>query len=54
MSTIKCMMKSAFLIGLGIGGTIVYQKYNRPIRCEIEKLIDKTVRKVDENLEEMM
>lgn len=53
MYTMKCMAKSMFLIGLGVGATIAYQKYSKPLSREIEKLIDKTVKNVDE-LEEMM
>ena len=54
MNAIKCMAKSMFLIGLGVGATIAYQKYSKPLSREIEKLIDKTVKNVNDELEEMM
>ena len=54
MYTMKCMAKSMFLIGLGIGATLAYQKYSKPAMREIEKLIDKTVKNVNDELEEMM
>lgn len=54
MNVVKCMAKSMFLIGLGVGATIAYQKYSKPAMREIEKLIDKTVKNVNEELEEMM
>ena len=50
----KKMTKSALLVGLGIGGALAYQKYNKPVRRQIDKLINKTVRKNDNKLEEMM
>ena len=50
----KCMLKSAFFIGIGIGGTIAYIKYSKPVMQGIEKMIDKKIRKVDEELDEMM
>lgn len=50
----KNVMKDALLIGAGIGATIAYQKYNKPAMKQIEKMIDKTVKKVDDTLDEMM
>ena len=50
----KSLMKSAFFMGLGIGATIAYQKYSKPAMKKIEKFIDKTVKQVDNQLEEMM
>ena len=54
MNVAKCMLKSAFFIGIGIGGTIAYIKYSKPVMQGIEKMIDKKIRKVDEELDEMM
>lgn len=54
MCTMKNMAKSIFLMGIGAGATIMYQKYSKPAMKEIEKLIDKTVKNVNEKLEEMM
>lgn len=46
----KCM----FLIGLGVGGTLMYQKYSKPAMRELEKIMDQTVKKVNQELDEMM
>ena len=48
------MFKTSLLIGLGVGGTLMYQKYSKPMINKMEKLIDKTVKKVDSELEEMI
>jgi len=53
MDTVKCIMKSMFFFGMGVGATIAYQKYSKPMMKQMEKLIDKTIQKVDD-LEEMM
>lgn len=50
MNTAKCM----FLIGLGIGGTLAYQRYGRCAMKELEKVVDMTMKKANEGLEEMM
>lgn len=47
-------LKSMMLIGLGVGGTIAYQKYSKTAMKEIEKVIDKTMKKASEELDEMM
>lgn len=54
MDMAKCLLKNAFFMGLGIGATLAYQKYSKPAMKKIEKFIDKTVKQVDEELEEMM
>ena len=42
------------LIGIGIGATIMYQKYSKPVMQEMEKFANKTIKKIDRELEEMM
>lgn len=42
------------LIGIGIGATIMYQKYSKPVMKEMEKFANKTIKKIDRELEEMM
>lgn len=49
----KCMMKNAFFMGLGVGATIMYQKYSKSIFGAMEKVIDKTIKDID-SLDEMM
>ncbi len=48
------LAKSMLLIGMGVGGTILYQKYSKPVMKEMEKLIDKTVNSVSSTLDDMM
>lgn len=48
------LTKNMILVGLGVGGTLAYQKYSKPAMKEIEKVIDKTMKKVDKELDEMM
>ena len=50
MKTLKSMM----LIGIGVGATLAYQKYSKPVMKEMEKLANKTMDKVNNELEEMM
>lgn len=50
----KKIAKSMFLVGLGVGATIAYQKYSEPAMKKLEKFVDKTVRKVDQEINEMM
>lgn len=51
---IKCVAKSMMLIGIGIGATLMYQKYSKPVMKEMEKFANKTIKKIDKELEEMM
>ena len=55
MYTMKCMTKNMFLIGLGVGATIAYQKYSKPLSREIEKLIEsqEQTEKSDKQVEDM-
>lgn len=50
----KELAKGMLYMGLGIGATIAYQKYSKPAMKKIEKCIDKMVKKVDQELDEMM
>lgn len=46
MKMAKCLM----LIGIGMGSVLLYQKYEKPIKKEI----DKKLRKTDKMLDEML
>lgn len=46
--------KSMLLVGLGVGGTIAYQKYSKPAMKKLEKFVDKSVKKVNQEIDEMM
>lgn len=46
--------KSMILMGLGAGAVLAYQKYNKPIMEKMEKMVDKTMKKANEKLEDMM
>ena len=50
----KNTIKSMMLVGLGVGATIAYQKYSKPLMKEIEKITNKTMKKMNKELEEMM
>lgn len=50
----KGLVKSMMFMGLGVGATLAYQKYSQPMMKSFEKMIDKTIKKVDEELDEMM
>ena len=50
----KNSLKNMMLIGLGVGATIAYQKYSKPVMKEMEKFANKTMKKMNKELEEMM
>ena len=50
----KEVLKGAMLIGIGIGATVAYQKYSKPVMQEMEKFANKTMKKVNKELEEKM
>ena len=51
---IKNAVKNMMLIGLGVGATVAYQKYSKPMMKEMEKFANKTMKKMNKELEEMM
>ncbi|HHU54239.1 MAG TPA: hypothetical protein GXZ63_00210 [Mollicutes bacterium] len=48
------MSKNLALMALGAGAVLAYQKYNKPIRNQVEKVIDKTMKKSENQLGNMM
>lgn len=48
------MVKDAALIALGAGAIMAYQKYQAPIKKNIEKTMNQALRKADQTLENMM
>ncbi len=46
--------KSLALMGMGAGAVLAYQKYNKPVMDKMEKIVDKTIKKANEKLEDMM
>lgn len=50
----KNVAKSMMLIGIGVGATLMYQKYSKPMMKEMEKIANKTMNKMNKELEEMM
>ena len=50
----KEIAKSMMLIGIGVGATVAYQKYSKPVMKEMEKFANKTMKKMNKELEEMM
>lgn len=47
-------VKGMSLMALGMGATIAYQKYSKPIMKKMKKGIDKATHKVGDQLEDMM
>lgn len=47
-------MKGFALMAMGAGATIAYQKYSKPAMRKIKKSINKTAKKMDDQLEDMM
>ena len=48
------MGKTMALIGLGAGAVLAYQKYNKPMMKKMEKIVDNTMKKANDKLENMM
>lgn len=48
------MMKSIALFAAGMGATLAYQKYNKPIMKKVDKVADKAMKKASDKLEDMM
>jgi hypothetical protein len=46
--------RSLMLMALGAGAVLAYQKYNKPIRRQMEKVVDQTMKKAENKLENMM
>ena len=46
--------KNIALIGLGVGATVAYQKYSKPVMKTIKKKFNKMEDKVDTKLDDMM
>ena len=44
--------KSLALMGMGAGAVLAYQKYNKPVMDKMEKIVDKTMKKANEKLED--
>lgn len=54
-------MRDVALLGMGAGAVLAYQKYNKPVMKKVDqamdktmKTIDKTVKKANNKLEDMM
>ncbi len=47
-------MKDMALLGLGAGTVLMYQKYNKPVKKKMEQVVNKTIKKADKQLENMM
>lgn len=42
------------LMALGAGAVLAYQKYNKPVMKKMEKVVDRTMKKTNDKLENMM
>lgn len=48
------LVKDMALMGLGAGAVLAYQKYNKPVMDKMEKIVDKTMKKANKKLEDMV
>lgn len=48
------MMKSMTLMGLGATAVLAYQKYSKPMMRKMENVVNKTMKKANDSLENMM
>lgn len=48
------MMKNLALFAAGVGATMAYQKYNKPMMKKVNKMTDKAIKKANDKLEDMM
>ncbi|MCM1370883.1 MAG: hypothetical protein NC181_03220 [Clostridium sp.] len=46
--------KNIALIGIGMGATLAYQKYSKPMMKAIKKKFNKVAKEVDTKLDDMM
>lgn len=46
--------KNLMLMALGAGAVLAYQKYSKPIKRKMEKVVDQTMHKAENKLENMM
>lgn len=48
------MMKNLAFVAAGVGATLAYQKYNKPVMKKVSKVTDKAIKKANNKLEDMM
>lgn len=48
------LVKDVALMSLGAGAVLAYQKYNKPVKKQMEKVVDTTMKKANKKLEDMM
>lgn len=48
------MTRDIMMMGLGAGMLMMYQKYNKPVMREMERVVDRTARMANDKLEDMM
>ena len=48
------MMKNVALMAMGSAITLAYQKYNKPMMNKVEKVVNKSLKKANDKLEDMM
>lgn len=48
------MGKDIALMAIGAGMMYAYDKYNKPVMQKVEKTVDKTLKKANNKLEDMM
>lgn len=48
------LVKDMAFMGLGAGAVLAYQKYNKPVMDKMGKIVDKTMKKANKKLEDMI
>ena len=46
--------KNLAFMAMGAGAVLAYQKYNKPVMKKMEKVVDSTIKKANDKLENMM
>lgn len=46
--------KDLAFMAMGAGAVLAYQKYNKPVMKKMEKVVDSTIKKANDKLENMM
>lgn len=46
--------KNLALMALGAGAVLAYQRFNKPVKRQMDKVVNKTINKANDKLENMM
>lgn len=46
--------KNVAFMALGAGAVLAYQKFNKPVKKQMDRVVNKTIHKANDKLENMM